>query len=705
MSEKEESMNPLKTCSILALLLTSVLLPATLVAQKKPLTHETLWLMKRVGVPSISPDGKWVAFSLTEPSYDEKEQVSDIWIVPADGSAKARRLTSSKATESDLSWSGDSRRIAFASKREADEVNQIYVIDVSGGEAQRITSLTTGARAPQWSPDGKTLAFLSGAFPSAIDEESNKKLATEKKNQKSKVRIYDTFPIRRWDRWLDEQQSHLFVQSVESGGKARDLLSGTKLIAAGGFGGRLSEGSSDTLDIAWAPDGQSIVFVASTNRTTAAYSFTNTHLFHVPAAGGEPVQLTSGNDSYARPKFSGDGRTLYYSVSADWGKVYALDRIGMTAWKPGALQFRTITSSFDRSVGSWDLTGDGKSIYLTAEHAGTERIFALPAGGGEVREVISPETGVYTGLVAAEASKSPVVVAQWGSSTRPAEIVRIDPATRSHRFLTDFNSSRAAQLAWTQPKHFWFTSSRGKKIHNMIVLPPDFDPAKKYPLFALIHGGAAAMWRDQVSLRWNYDLLAKPGYVILLTNYTGSTGFGEKFAAEIGGDPLAGPASEINEAVDEAVKQFKFIDGTRLSAGGASYGGHLTNWLLATTTRYKCLISHAGLMNLESQWATSDGIYHREIVAGGPVWEQGKVWREQNPIRLAANFKTPILLSVGENDFRVPLNNTLEAWSAVQRMKVPSRLLIWPDENHWILKGENSKVFYKEVHDWLKKWL
>jgi dipeptidyl aminopeptidase/acylaminoacyl peptidase len=221
----------------------------------------------------------------------------------------------------------------------------------------------------------------------------------------------------------------------------------------------------------------------------------------------------------------------------------------------------------------------------------------------------------------------------------------------------------------------------------------------------VIHGGPHAMWRDQFFLRWNYHLLASPGYVVLLTNYTGSTGFGEKFAQDIQGDPLVGPGEEINEAADEAIKQFKFIDGSRQAAGGASYGGHLANWLQATTTRYKCLISHAGLINLESQWGTSDGIYHREVNNGGPVWEQGEVWRKQNPIRYAANFKTPMLVTVGENDFRVPLNQSLENWSVLQRMKVPSKLIVFPDANHWILKGEDSRFFYSEVQAWLKKWL
>jgi dipeptidyl aminopeptidase/acylaminoacyl peptidase len=240
----------------------------------------------------------------------------------------------------------------------------------------------------------------------------------------------------------------------------------------------------------------------------------------------------------------------------------------------------------------------------------------------------------------------------------------------------------------------------------MIVLPPNFDPAKKYPLLVFIHGGAASMNPDQVSLRWNYHLLAEPGYVILMTDYTGSTGFGEKFAQAIRHDPLKTPGLEINQAVDEALKRYPFIDGTRMCAAGASYGGHLVNWLEATTTRYKCLISHAGEVDLQTQWGTSDGNYGREVTNGGPPWDKANtIWREQSPISYAADWKTPMLLSIGERDFRVPINNTLENWATLQRQKVPSRLLVWPDAWHWILKPEDSRHFYAEVDAWLARYL
>jgi Tol biopolymer transport system component len=278
---------------------------------KTPLTHETMWLMKRVGAPNPSPDGKWVVFSLIEPAYDEKDQVSDLWIVPTDRSASPRRLTFSKGGESGVVWSSDSQRLAFSAKREGDEVNQIYVLDVAaGGEAVRVTSLSTGARTPVWRPDGRALVFTSTVFPGAADEEANKKIAAERKALKYRARVYDRFPIRNWDKWIEDTQGHLFIQSLEPGAKPRDLLAGTKLVAGRGFAGRVTD-SGEEFDAAWTPDGEAIIFVAMTKRDAAAYATTNSALFKVSSTGGEPRQLTTGDDSFSRPVFSPDGKALY----------------------------------------------------------------------------------------------------------------------------------------------------------------------------------------------------------------------------------------------------------------------------------------------------------------------------------------------------------------------------------------------------------
>jgi dipeptidyl aminopeptidase/acylaminoacyl peptidase len=386
--------------------------------------------------------------------------------------------------------------------------------------------------------------------------------------------------------------------------------------------------------------------------------------------------------------------------------IYDLTRVGCGAWPmSSSLSVTVVTKDLDRAVSSWAFTPDSKTLYLTAEDAGHERIYAVPASGGAAKVAVDAAVGVYTALQIPQKAASPILIANWESAISPAEIVRVDPSGGERKFLTSFTTEKAKSIDWLPLREFSFTGRNGRRIHNLLALPPNFDESKRYPLFVLIHGGHASMWRDAITYRWNYHLLSQPGFVVLMTDYRGSTGYGEKFTLDILGDPLAGPADDINDAADEAIKRFPFIDGTRQAAGGASYGGHLTNWLAGTTTRYKALISHAGLATLDMQWGTSDSIYHREVMMGGPYWENPQKWIAQSPLAKAGNFKTPMLVSVGEADFRVPEGNSLAMYSALQRMNVPSKLIVWPDENHWILKGENSKVFYREVRQWLETYL
>jgi dipeptidyl aminopeptidase/acylaminoacyl peptidase len=676
-------------------------------APKRPIAHEDLWLMKRVGAPQPSPDGKWLVVVVTEPGYDENAQFADLWLVDAAGKQPARRLTSTRRAESGVVWSRDSARIAFRAQREGDDAAQIYVLDIAGGgEARRLTRLTTGARSPVWSPDGRRIVFQSLVYPGAKSEADNKRLHEERKARKWNARIYDGFPIRNWDKWLDERGTHLFALDLDAAsepvGEPRDLFAGTRLAALPGFSGRLGDSGED-FDPVFAPDSASIVFAASIDRDAAAYAFTRTGLYRQAVAGGEPELLTTGNDSFSRPRFAPDGRTLYALHEARTPMVYNHSRIAALPW-PQRGAVRIVTRDLDRAVSSFALSPDSRTLYLTAEHAGHEKLYRLSAAGGAARELFAVGRGVITNIAIPERASGVRLYGNWESATSPSEVVRVTERG-DVALLTQFNRARLAQLDLPPVEHFWFTSAKGRRIHNLIVRPAGFDPSKRYPVFAVIHGGPHSMWRDHFFLRWNYHMLAGREYALVLTNYSGSTGFGEQFAQFIQGDPLKTAGEETNEAVDAAIARYSFIDGSRQCAGGASYGGHLANWLQASTTRYQCLVSHAGLVNLESQWGTSDTIYSREINNGGPPWEQGPVWREQNPIRFAARFRTPTLVTIGENDFRVPLNNSLEYWSALQRMRVPSRLVVFPDENHWVLKGENSKLFYAEVRAWLDRHL
>jgi dipeptidyl aminopeptidase/acylaminoacyl peptidase len=684
------------------------LMPAGSMAQAtaalKPITHETLWMMKRVGAPVASPDGKWVVYSVLEPSYETDKSVSDLWLVPADGSKAPRRITNTRAAEGDVAWSPDSSSIAFTTKRETDDAEQIYILNLAaGGEARRLTSLSTGAANPKWRPDGTAILFESFVYPNALDDEANKKIAAERKARKYNVRAYEHFPIRFWNQWLDDRQPTLMVQSVQPGSQPVDILSGTALARTSGYFGSATD-SGVTLAPLWSPDGREAVFTATTEHWNAAYAHVGYHLYRVAADGGEPRIVSPASGEYSEPSFSRNGKSLFFKYEPQDSQVYHLPRLYKLAWPAGG-EATLVARDFDREPSRYALTPDGKLVYLLVADAAKENLYRVAADGGKPLLVIEPATGGYTSLEIPEKAAKPILIAAYGSSVSPSEIVRIDPARRAHTNLTQVNVAAAAAIDWRAPQDFYFTSAKGRNIHNMIVLPPAFDAAKKYPLLVLIHGGAASNNADQIGLRWNYHLLAAPGYVILMTDYTGSTGFGEKFAQAIKLDPLKTPGDEINQAVDEAIKRYSFIDGARMCAAGASYGGHLANWIEATTTRYKCIVSHAGEVDLTSQWGSSDSIYGREVTNGGPPWEGNPVWRDQSPLTYGGNWKTPMLLSIGERDFRVPINNTLENWSALQRMRVPSRLLIWPDAWHWILKPEDSRHFYEEVHQWLATYL
>ena len=657
---------------------------------KKTITHELMWMMKRVGAPEVSPDGKWVVFSVTEPSYVEKDIVSDLWIVPADGSSKPRKLTFGKASESGYKWSPDSKYIAFAAKREEDEVPQVYIMNVrEGGEAQRFSNISTGAGSPQWSPDGKMILFTNKVFPGNFTDSANKKTADERKKLKYNARVYTSFPIRNWDQWIDDKQTHAFVQSIEQGSVAKDIFTGVSATVKDGFA---FNGA-----ICWAPDGKAVIFSAATDFTSAAFLDPTSQLYKLSISGGDAIQLTKDGNDYSSPSFSADGKYLFCQSSANNNnKVYNLNKLTRYDW-PSFSNKIFLTATLNRPVNSYVVAADNK-IYMSIEDQGNDKIYVMDVNGQG--KALTSLNGSYTAVSVSADGKT--IVSSYENASKPAEIVRVN---NGPAYLTSFNDAALASLDLPTPEILWFTSSRGKKIKSLLVKPAGFDPLKKYPLFVVMHGGPAGAWKDNWGYRWNYHLLAAPGYIVLLTDYTGSTGYGEKFSQDIQFDPLKGPADEINEAADDAIKRFSFIDASRQAAGGGSYGGHLANWMQASTTRYKCLIAHAGMVNSESQYATSDYMYGREVMNGGAPWLQASAWKEQNPIRFAAKFKTPVLITVGERDFRVPLNNSIENFGVLQRLKVPSKLIVFPEENHWILKAENSRFWYKEVQDWLKKYL
>jgi dipeptidyl aminopeptidase/acylaminoacyl peptidase len=692
-----------KSISLVCLLVCAVvnLLNAENVS-KHVITHEDVWLMNRIAGAVPSPDGKSVIIAVTLPAYDAKDQVMDFWIKSLASDLPAERLTNTKHAKSLPVWSPDSTQIAYSMKNSATSVSQIHVLTLADKKDVQFTHLYLGASSPKWSPSGSKLLFVSPTYPGCLTEEDNKAADKEHKGRKYNVRSYEQFPPRFWMEWLDDKRLHPFVQDVKVGSKAVDLLAGSDFSKNPGFSGS-HEGEDQKLECLWTPEGDAILFVASINAQDAARSYVPVHIFKLKLTKGEPEMLTHGTTSYDGLTFSKDGKSLLSLSHADVpNEVYDLTRLVKFNW-PNLDQVTSLTESLDRSVSSYALTEN--KIYFTYEYAGLEKLYSVGLNGGEIKQESSFSTGSVVGI----RSAGDVLVGAWDSVTSPAEIYLL--SSKEPKQLTQFNTGRAQTIDWLPAEHFWFTAKDGLKIHSMIIKPPHFDPTKKYPLFVVIHGGAASMWKDQFVLRWNYHLLAAPGYVVLLTDYKGSTGYGEAFARAIKSDPLKGPADEINEAADQAIARYSYIDGTRQAAGGASYGGHLSNWLEATTTRYKAIISHAGEMDLVMQWGTSDGIYGREVNSGSPVWGSSTIWHDQSPVMQGGNhdkgtgFVTPILITVGEKDFRVPINNALMNFATEQRLGVPSKLLVFPDAGHWVLKGEDSRYWYNEVQAWLAKYL
>jgi len=667
----------------------------------RTITHEDLWLMPRLGAYALSPDGSRVVAAVTTPGYHTDEQGTHLWLLDTQGEQAPRQLTFVDNAESQMTWHPDGQRIAFRARRSGDDSPQIYLLDLQGGgEARRLTNAEGGAAQPAFSPDGSKLLFTSEVKVKSAEEANNQHAGAN-------VRVYTGFPIRNWNRWLDGRQARIFVQDL-SGGDARDLLEDSALIQQPGFAAQRTAGGQ-TLSPVWAPDGQSIVFVASTNRDRFAFDFTHQDLWQLGLDGSEPRRLTGsaapeGNDNWSSPSFTPDGRFLLAQRTPRTEFVYNASEVVVLDW-PRSRELATITLPDRRSSDGFAVAADNSTVYVLTDDAGHVKVFEGSINGGEAQLAFEMDTGMYAGLQTGSHQGQPVLIARYESSTEPAEVVRIDVGQGGHVRLSEFAVAKAAELDLQPLEHFWTQTEDGYDIHSLLVKPANFDPNRRYPLFVVMHGGPHLMYRDYFFLRWNYHLLAGEDFVLVLSNYRGSTGFGEDFARAIQFDPLRGPANDINATADEAIRRYDFIDGSRQCAGGASYGGHLANWMQASTDRYACLISHAGLVNLITQWGTSDAVYHREVNMGGPPWQLPEVWADQSPLNYADQWQTPTLVTIGALDERVPLANSLEYWTALQRQQIESRLLVYPDEDHWIMSGHNSRHFYDEVNRWLSRFL
>ena len=660
---------------------------AMLFAQKRPFDASAMMELKRISDPQISPDAKWVAFTVQIVDVAANSKPSQIWVVPLEGGAP-RQITRDGTSNQRPRWSPDSSRIAYISNRSGS--SQIWLMAPDGSAAKAVTNLSTEADGELFSPDGKNLVFTSSVYPDcAADDACNQKHIAADQANKSKARIYTELLYRHWTEWSTARRSHLLVAPV-SGGPARDLTPGTHDVPPFSLGG--------PDDYAISPDGQEVCY--SMNADPVPATSTNSDLFAVSIQGGAPRKITStqGNDS--SPQYSPDGK--YLAWRAQFRAGYESDRYRLMVLERATGKTTNLTETLDRWVNSFSWSPESRTLFFTTADRGRQWIQFIPVTGGGVRVAVRGD-GEFDDMQLSADGKTMVYTQQTGSA--PVEIYRASSSGGTPAALTHLNDDSLAADQLTPLEEFWVDSPDGSKVQYFVVKPYGFEAGKKYPVVVLIHGGPQGNWGYSWSYRWNQQVFAAAGYVVVMPNPRGSTGFGQKFIDEINGDWGGKPFDDIMAVADHVVIDLPYADTSRMTAAGASYGGYMIDWILGHTQRFKALVSHAGVYDLTSEFGATEELWFPLWEFGGTPWDKTDDTVKWSPSSYVKDFHTPTLVSGGELDFRVPYNQDLELFTALQLQKIPSKLVIFPDEGHWILKPQNSLLWYRTVLDWLDSWV
>jgi dipeptidyl aminopeptidase/acylaminoacyl peptidase len=658
-------------------------------AEKRAITFRDLISLHRVSEPQISPDGKWIAYSVATPDLEANRSVGDIWVVPAAGGGAARQLTRG-GSDTRPRWSPDGKKLAFISGRAG--TPQIYWIALEGGEATRLTSISTGADNELWSPDGQTVAFVSSVYPDCRDDACNAGRDAAREKSKVKARVYEKLLYRHWTEWWDGKRGHLFVEAVEGGGAARDLTPGANYDVP-----PFNEGAPEA--IAFSPDGRELCFTANTDKDEALS--TNADLFTVAVAGdGEPKRITTNPGNDWGPAYSPDGKWIAYRAQLLGG--YEADRWRLMLYERESAKQINLTENVDLSVESYLWKPDSIGIYFSAEDKAEMPVYSISAlKPGRIVRVADGFNAEFD-----LSRDGQTLVLARTSLTMPTEIFL--QAGTDVRQITHQNGALLAQLELPTAEPFWFEGAEKTQVEGLLIRPPHFDAAKKYPTLLLIHGGPQGAWTDAWGYRWNQQVMAAAGYVVVMANPRGSTGYGQKFTAEISQDWGGKVYEDLMKGLDAAIAKYPFVDGSRVGAAGGSYGGYMIDWIATHTDRFKCLISHAGPYDLASEYGATEELWFPVWEFGGAPWAKPEMYRKWSPSEYAAalgKYKTPTLVVGGELDFRVPYNQDLEFFTALQVQGVPSKLVIFPDEGHWVLKPQNSELWYATFLDWVGRFL
>ena len=730
------------------LLLVSILLVAFFAAlfalpaaaqAKHPFTFEDMMKLKRVGEPVPSPDGKWVLFSVMDVDLAANKKTPHIWIVPLAG-GQERELIADQDGDRPR-WAPDGKRFAFISNKEGG--SQVWIAEFDGAAGavstvQKVTWIATEAGGELWSPDGKYILFTSDVYPEcdgARDEYiCNDKKAKSAGESKVKAIVFDRLLYRHWNAYKDGKRTHIFVTEVpEPRPKTgtvdvegpltplpRDLTPGDYDAPPFTLGGQD--------DYAFSPDGQEICYTSNHDKVEA--TSTNNDLWIVSVNGGAAKNITAENPaSDSTPLYSPDGRYIAYRAQSRPG--YESDRFRLMLYDRKTGEKINLTDAFDRWIGAFTFSIYSNEIFFSAENHGESPLYsvALPVKPGTHPSSFIPPQLVLGFDDDLATTKDGNVLFTRMTIGAPIEIHKADTrslarncvqtvtegtnecASLNEIALTHVNDTLLSQLAMSPLEPFWFTGAHGDKVEGFLVKPPNFDPSKKYPVKFLLHGGPEGAWGDDWSYRWNPELFAAPsaavssGYVVIMINFHGSTGYGQKFVDAINGDWGGAPFEDLMKGLDYAEKTYSFIDKDRECALGASYGGYMANWVLGHTDRFKCIVSHDGMFNSISAWGTTEELWFNEWEFKGTPYSNREMYDKWSPSNAAKNFKTPTLVVHGQLDYRLDVSEGFQLFTTLQRMGVPSKMLYFPDEGHWVLKPQNSQLWWKTVNDWVDQWV
>jgi dipeptidyl aminopeptidase/acylaminoacyl peptidase len=655
-------------------------------AQKLPFDAQAMMSLARISDPQVSPDGRLVAFASQTIDVPNNKKITQIYVVPVAGGTPIQ-ITHAGEDNERPRWSPDSKRIAFISDRGGSA--QVWLMDPDGANAKQVTNLATEAGGVLFSPDGKNLVFTSAVFPDCgADDVCNKRYLDEEKSSKMNARVITELLYRHWNKWGSKRRSHLMTIPV-GGGQVIDLTPGPHDVPPFSLGG------GD--DYAISPDGTEVCY--SMNADPVPASSTNSDLFVVPIAGGPAHKISNNPGADSGPQYSPDGKYLAWRAQIRPG--YESDRWRLWVMERASGKLTDLTDNMDRWVGSFVWSPDSTRLFFTVEDRGRQSIqFESVKGGGE--SVALNGDNHLDDMQFTPDGKTLIYTAQSG--TQPADIYRASSNGGESAALTHINDAILNSHQMTPLEEFWVEGAEGARVQSFLVKPYGFREDRKYPVLMLIHGGPQGAWGYEWTYRWNAQVFAAAGYLVVMPNPRGSTGYGQKFIDDINGDWGGRAFDDIMAVADHVVAAVPYADGSRMAAAGASYGGYMIDWILGHTQRFKALVTHDGVYDLPSEFGETEELWFPLWEFGGTPWDNPETYARWSPSHFVKDFHTPTMVVHGELDYRVPLGQGLQLFTALQLQKVPSKLLLFPDEGHWVMKPQNSLFWYKNVIDWIDTW-